>query len=105
MGEARVPNPLVEQFRKGAVPQDLKLMAAQGALPLKPMDLVELLHILMADREETVRETAQTTLGGMPETELLPILKDRAAPPEILGWALEHRKEQGLREVAVLSSS
>jgi len=101
MGEARIPNPLVEQFRKGAVPQDLRLMAAQGALPLKPMDLVELLHILLADREATVKEAAEATLGAMPEAELLPILKDRSAPSEVLGWALAHRQESGLREVVL----
>ena len=101
MGEARIPNPLVEQFRRGAVPLDLRLMAAQGALPLKPMDLIELLHILLADREAAVHEAAQTTLGGMPEAELLPILKDRSAPPEVLGWALAHRQERGLREAVL----
>ena len=28
----RAVNPFVEQFRKGGVPRDLRLMAAQGAL-------------------------------------------------------------------------
>ena len=40
MGD-RAANPFVEQFRKGGVPRDLRLMAAQGALPLKPSDLAE----------------------------------------------------------------
>ncbi len=33
MTEVRATNPLVDQFRKGGVPKDLRLMAAQGALP------------------------------------------------------------------------
>ena len=31
MAEARAVNPLVEQFRQGRVPRDLRLMAAQAA--------------------------------------------------------------------------
>jgi len=34
MADTRVTNPLVEQFRRGAVPKDLRLFAAQGLLPL-----------------------------------------------------------------------
>jgi hypothetical protein len=76
-------------------------MAAQGALPLKPMDLVELLHLLLTDREAAVREASEATLAGMPEGDLLPLLKDRSAPPEVLGWALAHRQESRLREVVL----
>ena len=32
MAETRASNPLVDQFRKGGVPKELRLMAAQGAL-------------------------------------------------------------------------
>ena len=42
MAEARATNPLVLQFRRGGVARDLRLMAAQGLLPLKPEDLLEL---------------------------------------------------------------
>ena len=34
MADSRVSNPLVEQFRRGGVPRELRLMAAQGALQL-----------------------------------------------------------------------
>ena len=33
MADARQSNPLVEQFRQGMVPRDLRLMAAQGMEP------------------------------------------------------------------------
>jgi len=42
MADTRPTNPLVDQFRRGGVPRDLRLMAAQGLLPLKPEDLVEM---------------------------------------------------------------
>jgi hypothetical protein len=101
----RAANPLVEQFRKGGVPRELRLMAAQGALPLKPADLVDLLHHLLADPDEPVRQAAAGTLGGFAADELLPILKDKESPPAVLAWAVAHREERPLREVVLQNPS
>jgi hypothetical protein len=98
-------NPLVEQFRKGGVPRDLRLMAAQGALPLTPGDLVELLQLLLADADPAVTQAAQGSLGGIPVDEMLPILKDRETPAVVLSWAVAHREERELREVVLQNSS
>jgi len=104
MGE-RSTNPFVDQFRRGGVPRDLRLMAAEGALPLKPADFIELLHHLMKDVDDEIRATAGNTLGAMPADELRPILKDRDTPPEVLAWALAAREEQELREVVLQNTS
>jgi hypothetical protein len=98
MSETRHSNPLVGQFRKGGIPRELRMMAAQGALPLKPEDLVELLHFLVGDDDGDVASAAQGTLGAMPALELLPIVRDRLTPPEILAWALTNRLERELLE-------
>src|SRR5258706_15605218 len=90
MGETRPTNPLVEQFRKGGVPRELRLMAAQGALPLKPADLVDLLEQLLADEDEAVRQAASASLAGMAVDEMLPILRDPETPPSVLAWAVAH---------------
>jgi hypothetical protein len=104
MGD-RATNPLVEQFRKGGVPRELRLMAAQGALPLKPADLVDLLEQLLADADETVRQAASASLAGMAVDEMLPILKDRETPPSVLAWAVAHREERELLEVVLQNTS
>ena len=59
MADARVTNPLVEQFRRGGVARDLRLMAAQGLLPLKPEDLLELWTDLLRDADADVRSAAE----------------------------------------------
>ena len=105
MSEARAVNPLVEQFRKGGVPRELRLMAAQGALPLKPADLVDLLHQLLGDADEAVREAAGGTLSGLSVEEMLPIVKDRETPPPVLAWAVTHREERELLEVVLQNPS
>lgn len=101
MAEARALNPLVEQFRSGGVPRELRLMAAQGVLPLKTEDLLDLFVLLLKDRDEEVRSAAEKSLGSAPASELAPILKDKSSPPAVLAWALTHRPEHDLREFAL----
>jgi hypothetical protein len=105
MSEARPTNPLVEQFRRGAVARDLRLMAAQGLLPLKPEDLLELWTGLVADTDEGVRSAAEASLSAFSAAELLPIARSRDTPPAVLSWVVTHRREQELREVALQNTS
>jgi hypothetical protein len=101
MSEARAVNPLVAQFQKPGVPRDLRLMAAQGALPLKPADLLELLHTLLGDVDPQIRETATATLTGFPAEELLPLCRDKTSPPGVLAWVVTNRTERELREATL----
>lgn len=105
MSETRAVNPLVAQFQKPGVPRDLRLLAAQGALPLKPSDLLELLHTLLSDVDEQIRETSAATLTGMPAEELLPICRDKTTPPGVLAWMVANRTERELREAALQNVS
>jgi hypothetical protein len=105
MAEARATNPLIEQFRRGGVPRDLRLMAAQGLLPLKPEDLAELWTDLVRDPDEDVRSAAVKSLTELPAAELLPILRSRETPPAVLSWAVTNRSERELREVTLQNTS
>ena len=108
MTEARIANPLVEQFRKGGVPRDLRLMAAQGALPLKPADLRR--AAALPARGTPTRDVASDTREGHAgrdarADELLPILQGPgdAARRAGLGGREPHRAE--LREAALQNLS
>jgi hypothetical protein len=105
MAEARPTNPLVEQFRRGGVARDLRLMAAQGLLPLKPEDLVEMWTDLVKDPDEGVRAAADKSLSSFPAAELQPILRSRDTPASVLSWAVTHRTERELREVVLQNTS
>ncbi|HSF03052.1 MAG TPA: hypothetical protein VLA62_08575 [Solirubrobacterales bacterium] len=105
MAEARSANPLVDQFRRGGIPRDLRLMAAQGALPLKPVDLAELLVFLLADGDDEVRAAADATLRELPAESILALCKDRGTPPEVLRWVISQREEKELREAALQNTS
>ena len=105
MSEARATNPLVDQFRKGGVPKELRLMAAQGALPLKPEDLVELLTDLTADHDSGVQDAARQSLSAFPVAELIPIVRSRDTPASVLTWTVTFRVEQEVRETALQNTS
>ncbi|HVQ31074.1 MAG TPA: hypothetical protein VMV21_15890 [Vicinamibacteria bacterium] len=105
MSDARATTPLVAQFRKGGVPKELRLLAAQGALPLKPEDLVELWTDLTRDPEDAVRETAVGSLTSFAPAEFLPILKSKETSVVVLTWAVTHRSERELREVVLQNVS
>jgi hypothetical protein len=105
MADARPTNPLVEQFRRGGVARDLRLMAAQGLLPLKPEDLLELWTSLVGDDDEGVRSAAGISLASFPAADLVPILKGRDTPAAVLSWAVTHRREHELREAALQNTS
>jgi hypothetical protein len=101
----RVTNPLVEQFRRGGVARDLRLMAAQGLLPLKPEDLLELWTDLCRDGDAAVRAAAEQSLAEFPAAEFLPVLKNRDTSPSVLSWVVTHRADRELREVSLQNTS
>jgi hypothetical protein len=80
-------------------------MAAQGALPLKPEDLVDLLLHLTRDADNDVRDAAEATLRGTPAETLLPLAKDRQTPSNVLAWVLANRSERELCEAALQNTS
>ena len=105
MAEARTVNPLVEQFLRGGVARELRLLAAQGALPLKTADMVEMLHHLLRDADTEIGTTADKTLKAIAVDELKPVLQAKDTPPVVLGWAVISREEPRLREIVLQNPS
>ena len=105
MAEARVVNPLVEQFRQGRVPRDLRLMAAQGALPLGPIDLADLLEFLLHDVDQEIRDSASASLAALPADVMLALARDRSSLPGLLSWILTHREEREVQEVVLQNTT
>jgi hypothetical protein len=105
MSETRATNPLVLQFRRGGVARDLRLMAAQGLLPLTGEDLMDLWTGLIGDADEAIRTAAQASLAEFPAAEFLPIVKNRATSVAVLSWAVRNRPEPELREATLQNTS
>lgn len=60
------PTPLLDFFRRGEVPRDVRLLAAQGILAPRAHEQIGILILLVDDRDAEVRETASRTLEAIP---------------------------------------
>jgi hypothetical protein len=58
--------PLLDFFRRGEVPRDIRLLAAQGVLAPRAHEQIGILILLVDDRDPEVRETAALTLDNIP---------------------------------------
>ena len=105
MGETREANPLVDQIRRGGVPLEVRMMAAEGALPLKPEDLVDLLELMRRDAAPEVATLAAKTFSELSVDTLFPLVKARDATIAVLAWTLEARTEAKLLEACLQNTA
>lgn len=101
----RESNPLVDQIRKGGVPLEVRMMAAEGALPLKPEDLVDLLEVMRRDPLPEVSKLAAKTFSELSVETLLPLVKARDAGVSVLAWALAVRTDAKILEACLQNTS
>ncbi len=60
------PTPLLDFFKRGEVPRDVRLLAAQGVLAPRAGEQLAILVALLEDPDPIVRETADRTLRAVP---------------------------------------
>ncbi len=60
------PTPLLDCFRRGEIPRDARLLAAEGALTPRAFEQLAILVLLLDDRDHQVRQAADRTLGRIP---------------------------------------
>ncbi len=60
------PTPLLDFFRKGEVPRDVRLLAAAGALAPRAHEQLAILILLLDDQDREIREAANTTIDRLP---------------------------------------
>jgi hypothetical protein len=60
------PSPLLDFFKKGEVPRDVRLLAARGGLETRAQEQLAILALLVGDADDEIRSTAEMTLGRIP---------------------------------------
>jgi hypothetical protein len=60
------PTPLLDAFKRGEVPRDVKLQAAQGALAPRAHEQAAILVLLLDDADPEIRDAADQTLNRVP---------------------------------------
>ena len=65
-----VRTPFIDQFRRGEVPRELKLVAAKGGLVPRALEALALLAMLTEDSDAEVAALSKTTLDSLPKAPL-----------------------------------
>jgi hypothetical protein len=60
------PTPLLDLFKRGEVPRDVRLLAAQGAIAPRAHEQLAILVHLLEDADPDIRKTAEETLNRIP---------------------------------------
>jgi hypothetical protein len=76
-------SPLVDQFRRGDAPRDMKLLAARGSLAATAHEQLALLVLLRDDTDREVADTARATIEALPAEGLRAFLARGDAPAEM----------------------
>ena len=96
------PNAVLEslgparRFADPGAPLDARLMAASGALPLPPPQLLSVLVALTLDPDASVRDKAFASLRALPDRVLEPAL-DAKLHPDVLAACAELFRDSGPR--------
>jgi hypothetical protein len=65
-----VPTPLLDFFKRGEVDRDVRMLAAEGGLATRAHEQLGILVLLLDDRDQEIRQTAEATLARIPEQAL-----------------------------------
>jgi len=76
-------SPLIDFFRRGEVPRDIRLLAAQGAMAPRAQEQIALLVLLSDDPDPEIGRTANVTINGLPREDLGALLANSETPNEV----------------------
>jgi hypothetical protein len=77
------PTPLLDLFKRGEVDRDVRMQAAEGALAPRAHEQLAILVLLLEDRDEEIRTTADATIGRIPEDSLKAFLARPDVPVDL----------------------
>jgi hypothetical protein len=81
--EVGLRTPLLDFFRRGEVPRDVRLLAAEGAVAPRPIEQLGLLMLLSTDHDTEVQATAERTLRKLPLALVAGLIARAETPTEL----------------------
>jgi hypothetical protein len=107
--ESGFATPLLEFFKRGEVPADVKLLAAQGALAPRAHEQLGLLVLLVSDPDPEIARTAEKTLQAISRDSIAAFLARPDAPSELKAFFATRGIEPGAavldNEAALIDTS
>jgi len=97
---------LREMLLSGRAKKNVRLLMAQGAMPLQAQETLELLVHLTRDEDDEVSQQAVKTLAGWNESEIIALLGIKDCPAVIIDYFADARRpEHFLHAIAANPSS
>ena len=97
-------NPAVRAILDGTAPEQARLAAASGLLPLPQADLLEVLVGLRHEQDPEIAEAATETLNSQTPEDLLASAKSEETPPAVLDYlATADNGSRETREAVILN--
>jgi hypothetical protein len=81
--ESAYSSPLLDFFRRGEAPREVRLAAAQAGFAPRPVEQLSLLALLAADADVEIRQHAEQTLARIPPDDLARVLARSDAPADL----------------------
>lgn len=97
-------NPVVRSILDGTAPQQARLAAASGLLPLSQSDLLEVLVALRRSENSEIAAAAETTLESQNPEELLAAARSDETSPAVLDYLATFAKgDRQIHEAVILN--
>ena len=96
---------LREMLLSGRAPKNIRLLMAQGAMPLPVQETLELLVHLSRDDDDDISKQAVKTLDNWNESEVLALLRLRECPAVILDYFADIRRPEHFLYAVVANPS
>src|SRR5712691_4144205 len=97
-------NPVVRSILDGTVPQQARLAAASGLLPLSQSDLLEVLVALRRSEDSEIAAAAETTLESQNPQDLLGSARSDETSPAVLDYLATFAKgDRQIHEAVILN--
>ena len=88
----KVSKPTAECIRPEA-PKEMRMLAAEGRLPVEPKELLAALYFLARDKDPHISREAKKSVGNIPLHILTPVLQSPETHPKILHFAVQIFKD------------
>jgi hypothetical protein len=95
----------IKKFIDPSLPREMRLMAAQGVVPIPPKDLAFVLYGLTQDEDEEISEEAAKSLKSIPESVMVGVLADSSSPSELLDYIARSTESETLLQKIILNFS
>ena len=93
----------IAKFVSPKSPRNVRLMAANGAIPIPPKDLIKVLYILCFDKETEIKKKAQNTLKEFSTNIIIEIIKGDIEPGAIDFLVRYHKERAKFVKIVILN--